>query len=118
MRDTARMEAFLALAPGLARRTLAAGETLLAEGTAPGSLYVLLEGSLRIEKGGAPITAIAEVGACVGEVSLLLDIPATADVVASEPTVVAIVDDAASVLAEHPDLAIALARLLATRCNT
>jgi len=109
------MEAFLALADGLPRQSLAGGETLLAEGTRPGRLFVLLEGSLRIEKGGVPITAITEIGACVGEVSLLLDVPATADVVAPEPAVVAVVDDAAHLLATHPNLSLALAQLLATR---
>ena len=49
-----------------------------------GALFVLLEGALRIEKGGVPIASITEIGACVGEVSLLLDVPATADIVASE----------------------------------
>ena len=115
MRDTARMEALLTLAAGLPRRSLIAGETLLAEGTRPGRLFVLLDGALRIEKSGVPITSISERGACVGEVSLLLDVPATADVVAAEPATVAVVDDAARLLASHPDLSLALAQLLATR---
>ena len=109
------MEAFLSLAAGLPRRTLAAGDTLLTEGTAPGTLHVLLEGSLGVEKQGTPITMISEIGACVGEVSLLLDVPATADVVAPEHAVVAVIENARDLLAEHPELALALARLLATR---
>jgi CRP-like cAMP-binding protein len=109
------METLLALAEGLPRRQLSEGDTLLAEGTRPGRLFVLLEGVLRIEKGGVPITSITERGACVGEVSLLLDVPATADVVASEPTTVAVVDDAERVLASDPGTSLALARLLATR---
>ena len=117
-RDTSLMETLLALADGLPRQSLTSGETLLAEGTRPGRLFVLLEGALRIEKGGVPITSISEPGACVGEVSLLLDVPATADVVASEPATVAVVDDAARVLAAHPSLSLALAQLLATQRAT
>jgi CRP-like cAMP-binding protein len=115
MRDTARMEAFLDLATTLPRRSLAAGEVLLTEGDTRGALFILLEGALRIEKHGTPIAAIVEPGACVGELSLLLDVPATADVIASEPAVVAVVDDAKQMLAAHPNLALGLAQLLAAR---
>ena len=114
-RDTASMDTWLALVEGLPRRSLAEGDTLLAEGTRSGRLFVLLNGALRIEKGGVPITSISESGACVGEISLLLDVPATADVVAAEPTTVAVVDDAERVLASDPSASLALAKLLATR---
>ena len=58
---------------------------------------------------------ISDPGVCVGELSLLLDVPATADVVAAEPATVAVIDDARALLASHPDLALAVARLLAAR---
>jgi CRP-like cAMP-binding protein len=109
------METWLALAEGLPRCQLSEGDTLLAEGTRPGRLFVLLDGVLRIEKSGVPITSISECGACVGEVSLLLDVPATADVIASGPATVAVVDDAARVLASDAVASLALARLLARR---
>jgi CRP/FNR family transcriptional regulator, cyclic AMP receptor protein len=109
------METWLTLAEGLSRRQLAEGDTLLAEGTRSGQLYVLLSGALRVEKGGVAITSINERGACVGELSLLLDVPATADVVASEPVTVAVVDDAARVLESDASASLELARLLATR---
>jgi CRP/FNR family transcriptional regulator, cyclic AMP receptor protein len=109
------MEVLLELAAGLPRRSIAAGEVVLAEGAAGGALFILLDGALRIEKDGQPIAAITEPGVCVGELSLLLDIPATADVVASEPSTVALLEDARRMLAEHPELALALAQLLAAR---
>ena len=115
MRDTAPVDVLLELAEGLPQRSVAPGEVLLTEGDTGGSLFVLLDGTLRIEKDGVPITEVGERGACVGELALLLDIPATADVVASEPSTVAVVADAHRMLAEHPDLALALARLLAAR---
>ena len=52
------MEVFLDLADGLPRRSIAAGETLLSEGDVSVALFILLDGALRVEKDGVPITAI------------------------------------------------------------
>src|SRR5881392_1332111 len=93
------MERLLALTDELTPRSLTAGDTLLTKGSRSGQLYVLLDGELRIEKGGVPITSIRDRGACVGEMSLLLDIPATSDVIAATDATVAVVDDAAGVIA-------------------
>lgn len=114
-RETARVTDLLPLAQGLPRRSLAAGEALIVDGTTPGELYVLLEGQLRIEKSGVQIARFAEPGACVGEMSLLLGVPATADVVADAPSVVAVMENAATTIREQPDLALALAQLLAAK---
>ena len=63
-----------------------------------------------------PIAIVTEPGACVGEMSLLLGVPATADVVASEPSVVAVIEDAHAMLDDASRrLPLALARLLAER---
>ena len=105
----------LEIAAELPRRALATDDVLISEGDTGGMLFVLLDGALRIEKNGTPITSITEPGACVGELALLLDVPATAHVVASRPTTVAVLDDGARALEEHPELALALARLLARR---
>jgi CRP-like cAMP-binding protein len=80
-------------------------------------LYVLLEGALRIEKAGVLITTVTEPGACVGEMSLLLGVPATADVVASERSVLAVIEDAHTMLEAEAGLPLALARLLAARLH-
>jgi CRP/FNR family transcriptional regulator, cyclic AMP receptor protein len=114
-RDTASVEELLALADGLPRRSLARGEVLLVDGEPVHALYVLLSGALRIEKGGTLIAVVAERGTCVGEMSLLLDNPATADVVAEEDAVVAVVEDARAALDDEGSLTLALARLLAAR---
>ena len=103
------------LAEGHPRRTLATGDVLLVDGDPAGALFVLLDGALRIEKGGAPIAIVADRGACVGEMSLLLGVPATADVVADRPSVVAVIEDAERLIELDRELALALARLLASR---
>ena len=109
------MEELLALAQTAPSRTLAPGEVLLADGEAVDALYVLLDGALRIDKAGTTVAVVTERGACVGEMSLLLGVPATADVVRHRA------DDGRRARGRRraprhrPALALALARLLAGR---
>jgi CRP/FNR family cyclic AMP-dependent transcriptional regulator len=109
------VEDLLAHAHGFPRRFLELGEVVLVDGESAPALFVLLEGGLRIEKAGVVIATVTEPGACVGEMSLLLGVAATADVVASEPSVVAVIDNAHATLEGDAGLPIVLARLLARR---
>jgi hypothetical protein len=67
---------FLDLANGCPRRTIAAGDLLVVDGADPTALYAFLDGALRIEKSGVVITTLTDAGACIGEMSLLLGVPA------------------------------------------
>jgi CRP/FNR family transcriptional regulator, cyclic AMP receptor protein len=109
------MQQLLALAQAAPSRALEPGEVLVVDGVSVDALYVLLDGALRIDKVGTTVAVVTERGACVGEMSLLLGVPATADVVATVPTTVAVLEDAATLLDTDPALALALARLLAGR---
>jgi CRP-like cAMP-binding protein len=111
------MQELLTLAQGLPQRSLAPGEVLLVDGEPVDALYVLLEGELRIDKAGVQVAAITDPGACVGEMSLLLGIAATADVTAAAPSVLAVVEDAPAMLEGQSPLPLALARLLAERVH-
>ena len=111
------MEELLTLAHGLPQRSVAVGDAVITDGESVGTLFVLLEGGLRVEKGGQLITTVTEPGACVGEMSLLLGIPATADVVASEASVLAVIENAHALLEQDAGLPLALARLLAARLH-
>jgi CRP/FNR family cyclic AMP-dependent transcriptional regulator len=111
------MEELLTLAHGFPQRSVAPGVALLTDGESVGTLYVLLEGALRVEKAGQLIASVSEPGACVGEMSLLLGVPATADVVASEESVLAVIENAPAMLEQNADLPLALARLLAARLH-
>jgi CRP-like cAMP-binding protein len=111
------MEALLTLAHGFPQRSVAAGDSVLADGDSVGTLYVLLEGGLRVEKAGQLIATVTEPGACVGEMSLLLGVPATADVIANEESVLAVIENARRMLEQEADLPLALARLLAARLH-
>jgi CRP/FNR family transcriptional regulator, cyclic AMP receptor protein len=105
----------LALAEGYPRRTLEPGDVLIVDGRPVDALFVLLEGGLQIEKHGVLVAMVTEPGACIGEMSLLLGVSATADVVATERCVLAVVEDAPRLLETDPTLPLALARLLAER---
>lgn len=109
------MDDLLALANDAPHRTLAPGEALLVDGGAVDALYVLIDGRLRIEKGAVAIATVTDPGACIGEMSLLLGVPATADVVAVDASVVAVVDHAQDMLDAEGSLTLELARLLARR---
>ena len=108
------MAGLLEIAAGFPRRTLAEGEVLLTDGGNVDALYVLVSGALRGETGGVAVAALAQPGACVGEMSLLLGIPATADVVAVTASEVAVIDDARAML-DAGGLTFELARMLAGR---
>jgi len=111
------MEELLTLAQGFPQRSVAPGDVVVADGESVGALYVLLEGGLRVEKAGQLIATVTEPGACVGEMSLLLGIPATADVVASEQSLLAVIENAHTMLEQEAGLPLALARLLAARLH-
>ena len=109
------MDDLLELARGLARRTVEPAATLVADGEHLDALFVLVDGALRIEKRGVPIATITAPGSCIGEMSLLLGTAATADVIATEPSEVAVLESASTLVEREPGLALVLARLLAAR---
>lgn len=108
------MAGLLEIAEGFPHRTLAEGEVLLTDGHEVDALYVLVSGTLQVRKDGVTVTTVGQPGACVGEMSLLLGAPATADVVAVAPSDVAVIADARAML-DAGGLTLELARMLAGR---
>lgn len=99
---------------GLPQRALEAGEVLLQEGT-PGPLFILVEGAVEILKGDLRITIVDEPGSIFGEVSALLGIPPMATVRTLERSRFFVADDGLAFISSTADLALAVARLLASR---
>ena len=105
-------------ADGEALRQLGAGEALIAEGDPGRAVYELRSGTLDVVRGGVLVARVADAGALFGEMSVLLDRPASASVVARTPAVVVEVPDAAARLTSDPAFALRIARLLAHRLDT
>ena len=102
---------------GGAKRSFSAGAEIIHEGGRTGHLYVLIEGRLEVIKGDAVVATLAEPGAVLGEMSVLLDTPHTATVRAAADSTIYEIDDAQAFLRKQPAVAILIARMLAQRLN-
>ena len=100
------------------KRELPAGTLLLKQGTRSNKLYVLLEGTVDVKREETLVATINEPGAMFGEMSALLDVDHTANVIAATPLIVYEFDDAAGFLQSDPQVALTVARKLAQRLNT
>lgn len=95
----------------------AAGETVILAGTTTSRLFFLKSGELAVLRDGVAITRVREAGAVFGEMSLLLDGPHTADVVAVTPSLCHVVEAGPSFLVANPELTAYLAAVLAHRLD-
>jgi len=70
------------------RRDLSEGELLLSPGEKNEHVFIVLSGSLNVHVGSpdAPVLATMDVGACVGEMSIIEDRDPSAYVIGAEPT--------------------------------
>ena len=98
-------------------RSLAAGETLITEGEAVSSLYVLARGTVVVERDGVAVARIDTPGAMFGEMSMLLASPATATVRCETDTDVRVADNPQRFLTDEPAAALEVARVLAGRVD-
>jgi CRP-like cAMP-binding protein len=103
---------------GVAPAAFAAGESLIVEGRETGKLFVLKSGTVEIRRRGVVVTEISEPGAVLGELSLLLERPHTASVVAVTPVEAFGLADGLKSLAAQPELALHVAMLLAQRLES
>jgi CRP/FNR family transcriptional regulator, cyclic AMP receptor protein len=111
------MSAILEHCNGGRERLLPAGTLVIREGETTGRLHVLLEGRLDVLKGDTLVASLAEPGAVVGEMSVLLGRPHSATVRAARASTVYEFDEAAGFLRSHPAIALDVARLLAQRLH-
>lgn len=110
--DTA---AVLELTRNRPRRQLVADEMLLETGVQQSSLYVLESGELAIELGSERINTVSTPGSVIGEISMLLDLPVSADVRAAGPVTVRVVDDAQQLFHDEPEFSHFISVTLARR---
>jgi CRP-like cAMP-binding protein len=97
----------LAAVAGAAVETRAAsGDVLIEEGAVEAHLYAIVEGRLRVHRGGRTLVELGP-GATVGELAVLVPAPRTASVTVLEPSHLLRVDQTVldELLVESPELA-------------
>ena len=100
------------------RRTYAADETIVQEGSTGTALYVVLSGRARVERGGQAIGQLGT-GDFFGELALIEEHPRSATVVASEETDCLLFPawEFSALLEEHPEVAVPILRVLIRRLH-
>ena len=107
----------LAFIDDVAVESVAAGAVLIAEGTHPEQMLVLVTGEVVIEHDGVPFARIDTPGAVFGEMSAVLGRPASATVRAVGSVQVRVVSDPLGFLTERPGAALAVLRTTASRLD-
>lgn len=111
------MEGLLKLVEDRPVRTVAAGETLINQGSPGGDLFILEQGRLAIERDGVKIATAANPGALLGEMAILLGRATTATVRAERQTRVRVIADARAALAADAELSLHVAQLIAGKLD-
>lgn len=111
------MDDMLRLSEHLPAVEIAAGETLVREGSAAGGIWVLVSGALRVLKGGVLVNSVTRPGALIGEVSVLLGSAYSATVEAAERSVLRHAADGRALLTSDPAITLLVAAGLAERLN-
>ena len=95
----------------------APGEVLIEEGSRPGKLFFLKSGRIEVTKGGVRVAMIKTPGSVLGEMSVLLDTNATANVIAIDEVEVHAADQPEAFLKAHPDVHFRVSKNLAHRLD-
>ena len=95
------MTDLLAFSDDLPVEAVPAGDVLIAEGTRPSRMLVLVAGEVVVERDGVPFARIDTPGAVFGEMSAVLERPATATVRAVGDLRVHVIDDPLGFLTER-----------------
>ena len=111
------MTDLLELSDGQPEVRLADGDVLIEEGSTPDRLYVLVSGQVVVEHDGVAFARVDTPGAVFGEMSAVLDRPATATVRAAGEVAVRAVDDPLGFLSDAPGAALAVLRTTASRLD-
>jgi CRP/FNR family transcriptional regulator, cyclic AMP receptor protein len=111
------MTTLLELFADLPTEEVPAGDILIAEGSMSQRLCVLVSGAVVMERGGTTFARIDSPGALFGEMSWILDKPATATARASSDVVMHVVSDPASFFRERPEAALSVLQMTAGRLD-
>jgi CRP/FNR family cyclic AMP-dependent transcriptional regulator len=110
-------ETLLAAAADLPELSFAAGADVIVEGENRGQLFVLVSGSVEVSRDDVRVAVVDEPGAVFGEMAVLLNTPATATVRSLGGCVLRVSDAPEEFLRARPDVARAIAQMLARRLD-
>ncbi len=101
------------------RRTYAADEAIVKEGSTGTALYIVLKGRARVERTGEAIGQLST-GDFFGELALIEEHPRSATVVANEETDCLLFPawEFTALLEEHPEIAVPIMRALIARLHS
>lgn len=101
----------------LPRRLVSAGSLVIEQGQPHGPVYVLISGSVLVERNGVVLTRLSQPGAMFGEMSTLMRGLATASVRAEVDSEFFHAADGERFLMTRGEVTLAMARMLATRLD-
>jgi CRP/FNR family transcriptional regulator, cyclic AMP receptor protein len=107
----------LALSADLPLESFTTGDVIIVEGSHADRMLVLVSGSVVIERDGVTFARIDTPGAVFGEMSVVLEQPATATVTAADDVVFRVVLDPVGFLTERPGAALSVLRMTASRLD-
>jgi CRP/FNR family cyclic AMP-dependent transcriptional regulator len=102
---------------GLPMWSVPAGDALIEEGVRHDGMWVLVSGSVSVERDGVPFARVDTPGAVFGEMSVVLDKVATATVRARSDVEVYEVAEPLEFLRDRPGAALAVLRVTAARLD-
>lgn len=98
-------------------RTYKDSELIIREAGAAGALYFLKEGTVSIYSQGEHVTDTSEAGTVFGEIAVLLERPAMADVRAQGEVTCYVAEDAEAFLQSSPEVMLHIAKSLAKKID-
>ncbi|MEM1157385.1 MAG: cyclic nucleotide-binding domain-containing protein [Verrucomicrobiota bacterium] len=101
----------------LPEKQYSSGEQIVTKGLDHDCLFFLKSGKVEVVRDGYRITLIKTPGSVLGEMSVLLKLPATADVVATKEVSCHVAENPMDFLRQHPDIAVQVGVALAYRVD-
>ena len=111
------VSSLLTLTADLPEVTYAPGEVVIEQGTRTGGIWILVSGAVDVRRGDQHISTVDHAGACFGDISILLDQPHGATVVAAGTTVMRHAVDGAALFDQEAGFARFVAGSLARRLD-
>jgi CRP/FNR family cyclic AMP-dependent transcriptional regulator len=111
------MADLLELAADLPERAVEPGEASLRAGERTGAVFIVVEGENEVRRGDVLLAVEDTPGICMGEMSMLLDQPHHATVVARTTGRVRVAADGLAFLRRDPEILVDVAKVLAHRLD-